>query len=60
MCQQVLVVGDALEQFLMLILDLLALQGGQPAQLHIQDGLSLDLGELEALHQAFLGHIGIR
>ena len=32
--------------------DLLALEGGQPAQLHVEDGLGLDLVDLEQLHQA--------
>ena len=43
-----------------LLLDLLALEGGQAAQLHVQDRLRLDLGELEALHQAGAGGLGVR
>ena len=36
----------------LLVLDLLALEGSQAAQLHIQDGLGLELAQVEALHQA--------
>ena len=60
MGQQVFQVGDLLLDLLVLVFDLLAFEGGQAAQLHIQDGLGLEIGQLEALHQAFFGRIGIR
>ena len=34
-----------------LVLDLLALERGQAPELHLQDGVGLDLGQLEALHE---------
>ncbi len=43
----------------MLFLDLPALEGRQPAQLHIQNCLRLELAQFEALDQIFLGNIGI-
>ncbi len=48
------------QQFLVFVLDLLALQGSQPAQLHVQDSLSLDLAQLEALDQPDPGGLHIR
>ena len=45
--QQVFQVGDALEQLLVFVLQLLALQRGQPLEGHVQDRLGLDLAELE-------------
>ena len=59
MRQQVLQVGDLRLHLLVFLFDLLAFQGGQPAQLHIQDGLRLQLAQLEALHQVRLGDIGV-
>ncbi len=42
-------------EFLVLVLDLLPLQPGQPLQPHVQDGLGLLLAQLELLHQPFPG-----
>ena len=47
--EDALVVGDLLEQLGQLGLDLLALQAGQAAQAHLEDGVGLLLGEAEAL-----------
>ena len=49
--QDLLVVGDLLAQLGQLFLDLLALQTGEAAQAHFQDGVGLLLGEAEALSQ---------
>ena len=46
--QDVLELGDQLDDGQVLVLDLLALEGGQPAQPHVEDGLGLDLGQVEA------------
>ena len=43
-----------------LVLDLLALEGGQPAQLHLEDGVGLDLGQLEALDERRSRRIDVR
>ena len=59
MGQQVFQMSDVLCHLLMLFFDLPALEGGQPAQLHIQNGLGLDLAQIEAADQVLLGHIGI-
>ena len=59
--QDALVVGDLLAQLGQLFLDLLALQSGQAAQAHLQDGVGLLLGEPKALGQArggFLVRLG--
>ena len=39
---------DELQDLLVLLHDLLALERGQPAQLHVEDGLGLDLGQRRA------------
>src|SRR3569833_2307971 len=52
--QDVVVVRDLRHELVVLIGDLLALQGGQLAELHVQDGLRLDLVDLQELHQAGL------
>ena len=57
--QQVFQVGDGLFHLLQLVQYLLALQVGQAAQLHVEDGLRLYLGELEALHQGVAGGLGV-
>ena len=52
---------DRLQQFRELVEDLLALEAGQPLQLHVEDRLRLNLREAEARHQAVarFGH-GLR
>ena len=55
--EQALVVGDLLLEIGVLGLDLVALQTLQSLQLHVQDGLGLDLGQTELLHQLFSGVI---
>src|SRR2546428_4635243 len=52
--QEVLEVGDALDDLLVLLHDLVALEAGEAAQPHIDDGLRLALRQLEALLQALL------
>ena len=44
---------DRLQQLDQLVDDLLALEPGQPLQLHVEDRLRLDLRQLELRHQAF-------
>ena len=46
--EDVLELGDELDHREVLVLDLLALERGQAAQLHLEDGVGLDLGQLEA------------
>ena len=46
--EQVLELGDEPDDARVLVLDLLALERGQPSQLHLEDGVGLGLGELEA------------
>jgi len=43
--------GNSFEQGLIFVLNFLAFKGSQTAQLHIEDCLSLDFGEVEAGHQ---------
>ena len=43
--------SNRFEQCFVFVFDLLALKGCQPAQLHIEDGLCLDLSQIEAGHQ---------
>ena len=50
--RQRLVVGDLRHQRVILILDPLALQGGQPAQLHVEDGLRLSVAQAETRSSA--------
>ena len=50
--EDVVVVGDPRHQVVVLVDDLLALQGRQPAQLHVEDRRRLDLVDLEQVHQA--------
>ena len=48
---------DSLQDFLILLFDLLTLQTGQALQTQIQDSLSLFLRELETRHECFTGNI---
>ena len=58
--QDVLVVGDLGFQLVVLVDEFLPLQGGQLAELHVQDRAGLDLVDLEQPHQALLGLGGRR
>ena len=58
--QQFLQPGYGLQQFLVLVLQAFPLQGGQPAELHVQDGLGLHLGQLELVHQVGAGGLHVR
>ncbi len=49
--QDVLVLGDALLELGRLVLDLLALEGGEAAELHLEDGVGLQFVDVEQLHQ---------
>ena len=51
--------GDALLQVGVLVLDLLALEPGEAREAQVEDRLGLDLGELEALHQAGARRVGV-
>ena len=44
----------------MLVLDLLALQRGQPAQLHVEDRVGLDLAQVELRDQSFARFVDAR
>ena len=59
--QDVLEVGDLGLDLGQVVDDALAFQGGQPAQLHVQDRLGLDLVDVEQLDQALAGDVdGLR
>ena len=57
--QDLLEPGHQLLHLGQLVEDLLPLQAGEALQLHLQDGLGLELGEAEARHQALAGHLAI-
>jgi len=42
-----------------LVFDLLAFEGGQPGESHVQDGLSCDLGQAEARDQVVAGGLDV-
>ena len=46
---------DQREQFRQLVQDLLPLEAGQPLQLHVEDGLGLNLAQAELRHQSIPG-----
>ena len=56
--QQIFQVGDGLQDLGIFIQNLAALQVGQAAQLHIQDGLGLFLRQAEIGHQVLAGGFG--
>ena len=61
MRQQVLVVGDGAAQAVQLFLDLVALQAGQAAQLHLEDGRGLLGRKAKAFDQSAAGlGVGLR
>ena len=49
--EDVLELGDELDDREVLVLDLLALEGGEAGEPHVEDGLGLQLGQVEARHQ---------
>ena len=53
--EDVLQLRDELDDRDVLVLDLLALERGEAAQLHLEDGVGLDLAEREALHEVLRG-----
>ena len=57
--QDVLQLGDELDDLEVLVLDLLALEGGQAGKAHVQDGLGLDLGQPEAGHEVVAGRLDV-
>ncbi len=57
--QDRLQLGDQGLQFGVLVPQLGGLERGEPAQRHVEDGLRLHLGELEALHQRRAGGVGV-
>ena len=57
--EDVLEVGDLELELGQVVDDLLALEGGQPAQLHVEDRGGLDLVDLEQLHQAGAGLVDV-
>ena len=56
--QQALVIGDLQRNLAVFFLDLEPFQGGQAAQLHVEDGRGLGLAEAEAGHQVVAGVVG--
>ena len=57
--KDILKLSDGDQQGFVFIFDLLALKRGKAAQLHVQNGLRLDVGEIEAGDQVRLGNFGI-
>ena len=57
--QDVLVIGDLGEQVVVLQADLVGLQGREPPQLHLQDGVGLHVAQAELIHQALAGRGGV-
>ena len=53
--QNFLQFGNPLAKFFEFIFNFLALETGQALQLHLEDGLGLNLAEFELRHQAFTG-----
>ena len=51
--------GDPLLQVLVLVLDLLAREPGEPREAHVENRLRLDLGELELRHQLLARLVGV-
>src|SRR5919108_250414 len=49
---------DELQDLFVLFDDLLSLERGQATQLHVEDGLGLDLAELQSPHQGVAGGVG--
>ena len=58
--EDVLQLGDRLDDRDVLVLDLLALERGEAAQLHLEDGVGLDLREAEAGHEVLAGVVHVR
>ena len=56
--QDVLQLGDRLDQLGVFVFDLLALEADQRPQTHVDDRLRLHLAELEALREPLLGLVG--
>jgi len=59
MREQILEPGDLFRNLFMLLLDLPAFEGCEPAQLHIQNCLRLEFAQFKTLDQVRLGNIGI-
>ena len=57
--QQVLQPGDGRQQVVVFLVEALTFQRSQPAQLHIEDGLGLDLRQVELLHQVVAGSLNV-
>ena len=58
-CQNTLQPVNGFQNIYIFIINLFALQTGQPLQAHIQNGLCLALAEAEFFHQRSFGSIGI-
>ena len=57
--QDVLELGDELDDREVLVLDLLALEGGQAGEPHVEDRLGLELGQVEARHEVRAGELDV-
>ena len=57
--QDVLELGDELDDREVLVLDLLALEGGQAGEPHVEDRLGLELGQVEPGHQVGPGEVDV-
>ncbi len=57
--EDLLKLGDDLNDLEVLVLDLLAFEGGQAGQTHVEDRLGLDLGQSEAGDQVVAGGLDV-
>ncbi len=55
--EDVVVVLDEPHELVVLVDDPLPLQGGEAAQLHLEDGAGLDLVDVEEFHEAVAGDL---
>ena len=57
--EDVLELGDELDDREVLVLDLLALERGEAGEAHVEDGLGLQLGQVEARHEVVPGDVDV-
>src|SRR5258706_492540 len=57
--QDVLELRDQLDHAEVLVLDLLALEGGQAGEAHVEDRLGLELAQVEPVHQVRPGEVDV-
>ena len=59
MRENILIICDLFKEFRIFPLNSFSFQSGEPSKLHIENGLSLDFIEIEAVHKPRHGFIGI-